>query len=322
MKQITIFLMAAFWSYGPGSQLSSAGSRELEKVRAEFPRAMTLLENLSKNVRGKFKRYVAEDGGTRATTVVYATNKSSRKAHITYDDSRAYAPGEEAVRCVSPAAYFQLSRNSSNVPYMLSAYNSPDGQDNPLEATLDQYLYAPCSIRGFRMTEFMANPTFAFNSAEEVVERGRPVMKINFSIKNHEWLISGVIFADPSNGWSIQKSDCETTVGNYRKQRLVCEAEYEALPDGSSSTRLVTLSIPGPGPQGGPVKVRCETLEFERKSTPDSEFTPQFYGLPDLTTPGKDRSRNEAPFWLLGMAFLALVVAVAMKYYSTRLQRR
>ncbi len=44
----------------------------------------------------------------------------------------------------------------------------------------------------------------------------------------------------------------------------------------------------------------------------DSDFALRSYGLPDLTTPLADPSRNNATSWLLGMAAVTLVAAIVV----------
>ena len=105
--------------------------------------------------------------------------------------------------------------------------------------------------------------------------------------------------------------------GKPAKAHIVGSIEYGPSASGSISLpKRVTIELPG----GYHEIFDIESISFE--PTPEREFSPTFYGLPELAGLAKDPSSSSAVAWLFGMAALALCVAVGMKVMAGRLARR
>ncbi len=64
-----------------------------------------------------------------------------------------------------------------------------------------------------------------------------------------------------------------------------------------------------------------EAFEFDNISfdeVPDSEFTLPAFGLPDLGNPDRLVRRDYSFVWMFLVAFLALIIAVGLRYYASR----
>ena len=297
-----------------------AGEAELARVRAEFPGAMTRLEEslLRGQLSGSCEMRETNWQGIKIRrTIEFINNGSWKKATVTMlDDPSDSDPAHREVFCMGPKGYFFVDRKSTGKPYVIHKVgeNDSDHAVGTVTFFLNAFLMAPCGVLKQTMSETLASPTFQFRSAEPVTERGANLFKIDIT-DPAGFFRSGTIWACPDEGWAIHKADCLAYSG---QQRVISNVEYAAPQNGLPVPRLVSYFQPidKPGLKDNHLRYEIDHLTFG--PTPDREFTLAAYGLPDVNTPLKNLNRDTSPAWFIGGGLAVLAIAAGLTLYSRR----
>lgn len=291
-----------------------AGEAEVARVREEYPSALERLEHAFAETKATGTLRSEWRGVSRSDRISFAKQQHLRVVSVkALEGADAGVRKSERVQCFSPLTSFTLDRRDVGEPYVLIGTKIP-GSSTLAEIYLDRNLLAPFSIFDKPMSKMMAEPSFRIESVE-VAGPDKKDLKITYRYFDKESLVGdGWVEVAPDAGWVIRKSSNQFSTA---KATILCDIEYSAIGSGGFPlpTR-VTYDLPGDRHQ----VFDFETITFE--PTPEREFTPQFYGLPDLARLGKDPSSSSAPAWMFGLAALALAVAVGMKTLAGRLSRK
>jgi hypothetical protein len=152
---------------------------------------------------------------------------------------------------------------------------------------------------------------------EQITPDGE-VMRIRFTnaaaIPTH---FTGEIELLPGRNWAIRKLSLDvsatiagipTSKNNKTSLKSTTFVEYAEDKDGIPIPKSVRVE----GGKEGP-----STFTFDEfipgAEAPEAEFTPKFYGLPDVTSPAADPQGGSLVYWLVGLASLAMVASVILR---------
>ena len=299
-----------------------SGEGESRRFREEFPEANSQLAAFFATVQGSGNLESTAGDRTIVYRVDFAVDGNSRKVYLDALTQFVMSPSgppveskreSQRVYCIAPDVKFSLFRANKDQPFILSEFGD-EGPEESVSIYLDRYLMAPHAIFGISMAKIMADPTFKVRSVDTVREGEEDYLKISFDFAPKTFIFrSGWVVVSPRDGWAIVKADCQ--MGDKPEKRLVCDVEYGERTGGVRYPKRVSYTLPGP---------RHSVFEFSKivaEPTAANEFTLAAHGLPDLTRPAVGGARSSTRYWLFLLAFLALAIAVAMKYGAGRLRR-
>ena len=317
--------------FGPGDQFSPAvntpapnGHLEpqvLERVKAEYPPALKSLEDAYSRVRATGTSTViipakppVEERIIESKFSIAVDGMNQCVARHTTDRSPSRTGARDEVDCVNTNYSFTLTRNGSEVPYLLNGFATERNRDTigEIGTTGRNYLFAPFSIESHSILHLCADPKFRFIDAESINEDSRNSIKIEFESTDPKApIVAGTLWVNPSEGWVLHKA--EYFVHPSRKRLFRSSIEYTPSNSGRPALKVVAILEPS--------QLRREyvfdSVLFEK--SPESDFHLPAFGLPELSNkPGADPSRNHAGLWFIGLGVVSLVVALGFRYLARR----
>lgn len=299
-----------------------AGESERRRFQAEYPGANRRLEALLTMVKGTGKLESTAKDRTIVYRVDFAVDGPSRKVvrdaltqFVTSPSGSSVESKRESqsVYCVTPDVAFSLFRKMEDQPYSLSEFED-NGPADSVSIFLDRYLMAPYGVFGIPMSEIMADPSFKVRSVDAISEGGGLYLKVSFDYAPKTiGLRSGWIMVSPQDRWAIVRAECQ--MGDKPENRLICKVEYGERAGEVRFPKRVSYTLPGS---------RHSVFEFAEIVTERSaakDFTLAAFGLPDLGRPGVSRATSSGRYWLFLLAFVALVIAITMRYGASRVRR-
>lgn len=292
-----------------------AGEAEIARVKNEFPAALRKLEQHYNQVKAVCVVHHQSKGKSWAEQAVLAKQGDLMKAVSTkLDANDKRTDSEEVVICFTPSVSFNTKRPDADSPYALTDVQHP-GSADAVSNYMSMYLLAPYSVCGTPFSRMMSHPSFKMGTVEPAGPDGRDLRITYQYYDKPKFLADGWIEVAPDDGWVIRKAWNGTA--RPARAHIVSSVDYGS--SGSGGVPLpsrVTYDLPGGWHQVG----NLESISFA--PTPEREFLPTFYGLPDLAGLAKDPSSSSAPAWIFGLAALALCLAIGMKVMARRLDRR
>jgi len=315
-----------------GSAMAYAvdGDPLLQRVRSEYPPAVKRLEVVYGRVRGSgnSKVTIPLPPASERTIVAdfsFAFDGDSRRfvRHFT-DTSPARTGSRDDVYCINKKYSFSLSRDESDKPYLLTGFEK-EGQTSVIETIMTlsgNYIDAPFMLDDMPISRLMASPGFQFSKATGLSEGGRDLVKIEFDCPNPDrspkpkpWVYAGSMIVTPSESWCLQRA--EYFYHPSLKRAFKTTIEYGTPIGGIPVPKSVTVAQPDK---------LTRAWVFDQVSfaaTSESEFALTAFGLPDiLSRPGSDQSTSHMGSWLVGLAILGMLAAVAMRYLAARAEKR
>lgn len=309
---------------------SLAGEFPSNKFKTEYSPASARLRQAYSQARfqGQFNRPDPASGlvGVNFRTIlVKGPLKKAICESFRFNKNHIKQPAFEFVYVLGKSATFELSRDfNKNDQYQVNKLNQvPVGRDVSPDDSVFRvfttvagiYASAPFASEVFDTVDLWDETKVRITSIQDLTLEGRHVVRVGFVANDSKrQRPSGEIDFLPDRCWAIQR----------------CQAEAQAVAPqlGGSHTFLVKslMTVEYDGDQAGiPILKRVNfDRNFTEKSTfdfdevvlgavaSDSDFALRSYGLPDLTTPLADPSRNNATSWLLGMAAVTLVAAIVV----------
>ncbi|MBX6314540.1 MAG: hypothetical protein IRY99_16755 [Isosphaeraceae bacterium] len=230
-------------------------------------------------------------------------------------------PGELTI-CVGPKYSFRSIKKAGEAP-VLASFSATKDSDALSSRLLDGFIWAPYWIgRPFR--EFTSDPSFSIKSASKIDLDGKEMVKVEFSIKPadpHVSLRGGWVIFSPADGWAIRRYELSEEIYSLKtkSKRIREDASYGDIQYDYQSGRLPLPKRVYKRHFNG-VSV-FEPTVFEVGPVSEREFTLASVGLPELEQPAGQSRTSRLPFWLFGLAAVALVVALVLKYTAARVRR-
>ena len=223
----------------------------------------------------------------------------------------------DRVSCIGRESGFSFQRDlKTGVPVLKNVSTETKGIQLPLQKGLFRALYAPFSLDTHRISTLLKEQTITVDAVSEIVEAGRKQLKVNFKstkeVSKAFPFRSGWFLVSPDEGWILTKY--ELAIKSFPKY-LDCVVEYQLSADGPLLPAKVTFRDPW-----STVVTTFENLRHE--TVPESEFTLTAFGLPDISKPIAEPTPGGSARWYYLAAGLAVVVAVGLKTYSSRVASR
>ncbi|CAN5664585.1 hypothetical protein BH23PLA1_BH23PLA1_27720 [soil metagenome] len=220
---------------------------------------------------------------------------------------------ERSILSVTSRYSFSLARGSEDKPYTLREFVRSQDEGSEIEFAVKQYLFAPCGIEQYLLSDLMAEPNFRFLDATEVEEEGRTMIKVEFeSPDESSYLHSGWFIVSPSDSWTIRRYEC--FFHPSRKRPFLGTIEYFPGEGGVPlPKRIVCLEPSG-------LRRECEFGGIKPGPSRESEFTLTHYGLPEIDTPAVRSRTIPTAYWFFLLAVACLIGALALRHLSARYQ--
>lgn len=325
------------------------GPRWEKELTENLPPALARLEQFYSQIRCRAV-VMEKPGGVpkeRVYDYEFAINGDRVRVvrHYRSEPSSPQLIGATAAWVVNPSLSFSLDKPPGHNDYAVTWVGGRDStqdaksQRKDLDAVL-QDLAAPYGLWGLKFSRLLTHPTFRVRSIEEVNQDGVAGLRVHYEVhpspsdKNDTFAgwpdtIEGWIVVLPKLGWAIQAyqqryydSKNPNDPSKWPKwQSVNGQAWYEGEQDGVPLLKRTESRILDDGmPRDFEFWRITEYSDLRYGPTPESEFTPEAFGVVLATPTGSGRIRVYV--WLGLAALLALVAAVFLRALARRRRDR
>jgi len=289
------------------------------RVRDELPGALAKMEEFYVQVKGS--------GSDTTRTVESSITKfdQHRRFSFAFDNlckkiTLTTREGKETTACETPDTGFTATRTSASDQYVVTDLADAKSTRRPLIRIFEQYLSAPFSVWGVRLSQMMADESFKCTGISEEEVHGRKAVRIKYNYANPKGVMGpGSVVLCPELGWAVLSFDYEFLNNKDPRFGMHGEIEYGEVRDTMPIPRTVKYLVRSGDRTSSN---EYEFTEIKHAPTPETEFASTYFGLPDLARPMARRSENYVSYWLLGLAVGAMAVSLLLKYASAHLSRR
>jgi len=284
------------------------------------------LENAYPAIQAKgvlAQEIVRPDGtvGSKKYALDYFKTSKFRKI-VRYDHSTDLNLGandffEEVDYIDEPQRLFVVMKNSGGSPYSLKHLGVRDAD---IERNLRRYLNyfeAPFLLYSENVVEFISSPCFKLKQFTENTSLSEDIIRVDFDYipgSDGNPIPQGVA---PFTGWFTLSGANGWAVREYRMGQgnsiFSGSVEYSTMTGGIPKPILITKSMHASN--GSKSNYSFKVEQFDLKSTPLDHFSLSHYGLGDAEQP-PGASPNRSPYWFFGIAFLAIIVSIALRRYG------
>jgi hypothetical protein len=332
--------------------------RSLEQIRTEYAKALARLEARFATAHGMVRIVDDAGFGTASHHTIHSSivefaqkpgmYRSVRSKHaVTRQGVTSSLP--DIAGCFNKEMSFTIEKSENSGSYVVKSTGGTDRQaTNRVRWYIVKFLDAPFTLMGNRISDFLKMREFTLERAVPLTLNNKPLLKLFFSYRpaklaNHakketstNYLGEGWILVSPGEGWVMYQQEVslissrtsspieiwhmkveyeDSDIGTPLPKRVEYKVSLKTL-KGESEVRRADGTILHDGDVTQITTFECDELHFEE--LPDSEFTLAAFGLPELGKPETPAARASNTVWYFLAAFVALVLAVALKYYASR----
>ena len=288
---------------------ADAGEAEVRRFEKEYPSAARRLIATYDPVRGTY--HFAGREASLSITAAVDEGRRLEVAHISAEGVKA-----EAVTCVAGERTFQVTKGPGESDYQLASLDSADPEVNPFASELDPVLSAPYAIGRFPFIDIVEAPIFHLLGAEAVRDRERDCIEVEFEMVNTSGVppMKGVVLLDPGLGWAIRHAEFGggPQPGSTQSQEVRYGETQNGVP--------IPSEVEEVGLDGGVARYTLKEFVFE--STPDEQFTLEYYGIPDPDAgeeaPAIERRGTNWLVWIIGTGVVGLILAAVLRRLGRR----
>jgi len=305
------------------TQSASADEAALERLKAEAPVGWERLKEAYTNVvasgTGGFNVEIAVAGELKKVTLTAERSATDERGAYTID----------FVYCVGPSQSFELFRDrSKGRSFTIRRLNPdapkpgaiPDSQGFGFQQYAGRFLFAPFKPAFFFPDALVDDSgSYRIESCQRKGQGRDEVVVVRY--RNPKSGETGVIELLPNRSWAFKRHESELfvltipTPGTTRKIPFAQSMEVEYAEEdqlGVPVPRRVRYVESTNEEEEEEVTFEFASVELGR-TTPERAFSLAAYGLGRETKPPSDPSRSYTPYWLFGLAALAILAAVVIR---------
>jgi hypothetical protein len=243
---------------------------------------------------------------------------------------------------------FLLERGEGSNSFTLRSTGGTEARDRIMvRRRMDMFLDAPFTLVGTEIRSHLSNSEFKLVRVEPVIRDGKRMLKLHFRYDRDVrakmeanpssfFIDTAWILVSPEESWAMYQEEVQyVPIGKAPAATVrMMNVEYEGSTAGIPSPKKIEhrmsqklingqkeiKSKDGTILRDGDV-TSLATFEFDElhfEELPDSEFTLAAFGLPELGKSETPAARASTTVWYFLAAFVALLLAVALKYYASR----
>ncbi|HWE37480.1 MAG TPA: hypothetical protein VG406_13000 [Isosphaeraceae bacterium] len=329
--------------------LVAGAETPLDRFRGEYPRAAERLERFYGRVSGH-SEHIQYTSLNQQENDNFDLSDDNIHLHRKYDfsfldqsflikkyyiptptkaASRAAAgtPGlhsPDTIICKNKEYSFILTyADNSKAPVLKLFGNDLDLKRDRTAVTI--HLHSPFAILGTPVTKMMNDPNFKVKKAAAVSIGGDDCIQVDYDYapgddRGYYELRGGSIVFLPDRCWAIRGFRIGGVLRTAPSKRepvdplFIGEVDYRGTRDSIPLISKVGLFFKGT------TKDICtfENIDITKKS--ERDFTLTSFGLPEIGEPSKVVRKGRASYWFFGLAALALIVAVALRWFTRRIR--
>lgn len=304
----------------PGIWLSQciAGTDEEARFQRDYPEAARRLESRLSKINGTcLMTSRQEKQGERSTKGTFAVDRGRGKISVLSTATPKRGP-LEVVTCFDGESAFCIYRKPGEPDYTVMWAGKAERL--LYDDMFGNFIVAPYSILGAPLSRIMRNPTFHILSAIELKVDRRLCLEIQYEIVEDEIKKTVTVVLDPNAEWVIRRAEVRSA--NSPDQTIAQAIDYGSTLGASPTPLKVEFShlrTPSKGVDSKATSISsCKFESMSFSPTPDQEFMMSHYGLPDVTRAQEGSGQSQAALWLIVIAALGLLVAVALRRLSRR----
>jgi hypothetical protein len=291
--------------------IAQAGDAEVTRFIKEFPAASRSLEEHFQQIHGKFQ-YIEQvepfKNQFRTNEVVFAIDHDNRKS-VSLTPKTSDQQKIEKVICANANSTFQLERKGDAKEYFLKVLKQGKGSSIPFDGGFGRFLKSPYCLLGRSMANIVKTKDYNIVSANLITIDDKELMEVDLEFGNSPRYPAKILF-DPSIGWAIRKS--EVVLTDFNKVKIVTIIEYKNDSGGLPvPTEITSIDIDSK-------QKKCHFFSYDFEPTPNEEFEPAFFGLPDLGGGKSSNSRQSYAPWLAALAVGGLIISFFIRKMASR----
>ena len=294
-----------------------ASTSDIDVFLKDYPEAARRLESRMASAKGMCRLSRTTADSSKRVIVEWATFVADNGYQkVTFgpkpgvaDDKR----GQVHVYCHSEDGSFSLVHDRATKKASLTGVGTDRRERAVFMQRFGQYLAAPYALNGVPLRRTMTSPAFRITAAEWVTLGGRRLFNLEYEIDPPPVDRMKVVL-DPEAGWVLRSAI--HWPGNFPyPEGIRLDVEYSPGSGGIPFPRMVTHN----GLTGRPST--CEFTTFEWANTPEEEFSPTHYGLPDVR-PRARRSPWVVALWVIGAAMSVIGLIFLGRWIARRARDR
>lgn len=319
-----------YWgmSLGVGLAVSAAltgfadgGEAELERFKAEYPKALARLERAYAECRGEcMAADLSSPRGSKPAIdqIQFAISGGSQKLTIVPKATDAGPPWVKKVYCHGVDRAFALVQPRDGPGLEVASINEVQLVKGVFQSRIGNCVGAPFSTFVIPMSLVMGYPAYRPHKAESFKRANKTLMRVSVEYGEPGAPYRCVLEFDPEADWVVLHSEFHWP-RNEPARCMSTDVEYGPQVDGVPTLSRVTMTDSA-NPAGTPPR-RWEFRDFHFGPTPSSEFTMPYYGLPDITVKPSLGLLDSPATWLLILGLLGLGVGMGVRALARRMDR-
>jgi hypothetical protein len=348
-------MVAVFAQQGYGQ---SEPPRSLEQTRDTYQKALARLEAHFASIHGSGRLVDevgrnAPYHRTESSIVEFARKPGMYKVlrkERAITPQTGVSPPPDMVGCFNKDMSFRLSKPAGSSSFVVTSSGGVEQRDtSSIRRLMGKFLDAPFASVGIRISDYFSHPGFKLERAEPVTRDNKKLLKLHFRYAHDDrekqgeesgnvtaFLDTLWVTVSPEENWTIYQEEAHYYPAGKAKVAPLeaMNVEYTESLAGFLVPRRIEFKIINKIFTGEKELKRKDgriihdgdvtslaTFEFDElhfEELPDSEFTLAAFGLPELGKPETPAARASTTVWYFLAAFVALLLAVGLKYYASR----
>ena len=309
-------MLAVVFLAAVASARGDSDAEALARFKSEYPAASKRLEDPFHQVKGSCLLSIVPPGESRPTRSDEATFALDHGHEMVAIKRKQAQDVGELLYCIGPDTTFYLTRLPGAKSFVANGVGSTSLDRSAYVTLFGRFVKAHFACFGQPLTRLMARPEFRVVGAQYVNTTGQPsnagahsLVKVDFESETQASRSNMSVVFDPDAQWIIRSS--EYRVEGPSRMRITTDVEYGPARDGVYLPRRVTCR------DGGGESSICEFRDWSFEPTPEEEFKPTHYGLPNLVDQA-GATRSLLPYWLGGLGAATFMAAVLLRRYVSR----
>ncbi len=303
-------IMASIWQ----AASCRAEDAAIESFRAKYAAEGRSSEQSFDNWRGtvEYQESPRDPSSTKlkkTSTMEFAVSGQLKKLVTHYPaEPRAKSVARDEVFILDEKQAYTLGKKRDSTDYVLNSIISTDKGVEWFDGGFGRFLAAPCSLLSRRISKILAKSSTRLDSVKVVDYKGQSMVQAEFHYGSAGQSLATVLF-DPALGYRVRRSELQ--IGDLNNVKTISTVDYRV----DKSGRVVPTIIECQDLDGNDKKLTFRSVSFGE--VPPQEFSPMFFGLPDVSTPNRANTRGYMA-WLTGGAVACFCAGVGLWLIARR----
>ncbi len=274
-----------------------ANDAAIESFRAKYATEGSSSEQWFDNWRGTVEyeespRNPSSTKSKKTSTMEFAVSGQLKKL-VTHHpaEPRKNSAGRDEVFILDDKQAYKLGKKQNSTDYVLDSIISKDKGKQWFDGGFGRFLGAPCLLIDRRISKILAKSGTLLDSVKVIDYKGLSMVQAEFRYGSAGQSLATVLF-DPALGYRVRRSELQ--IGDMNNVKIVSTVNYRV----DESGRVMPTNIEYQDVDGKNKKLTFRSVSFG--AIPPQEFSPMFFGLPDVSASNQDNTRGYMAWLMVG----------------------